>query len=317
MPALKLPFRHVLLGLALLLGGARPGLAYHAGDMIIGSTVDGGGALTLAYDFAKPVRVSSSISAGGMTLFTSTDPGFDALDTVQPGLFQLAVGTPVAVEIVSIDAAASAQVHSSILVAPGDAAQLGNMTADGDGLHVHPTWRLVLADDAPPASVTISFRLTTTSTQYGASDVHTLTVTNEPATTTTTIPGATTTTDTTTSTTTSTTVPAVPCAAASGTYETASCRFDLVSELLEKAVPQGRRARRVVTSLRRGVGSARLRVDEGFAAGGSRGRKLFRRAALQLTRLGAKAARAAEHGQIDRALAEAINVLPPLLQEGP
>ena len=308
MPALKLAFRHVLLGLALLLSGARPGLAFHAGDMIIGSTVDGGGALTLAYDFARPVRVSASISAGGMTLFTATDPGFDALDTIQPGLFQLAVGTPVAVEIVSIDAAASVQVHGSILLAPGDAAQLGNMTADGDGLHVHPTWRLVLADGAPPASFTISFRLTTTSTHYGASDLHTLSVTNVPegaVTTTTSMPGG--------ITTTSTTVPAVPCAAVSGAYETASCRFDVLDELLEKAAPQGRRARHVVTSLRHGVGSARRWVDEGFAAGGSRGRKLLRRAARRLTRLAAKAARAAEHGQISRALAEAIDVLPPLL----
>jgi hypothetical protein len=187
--------------LSTLAGIAR---AQHAGDMIMGSTASGSGALAIDYDFAAKVVVTPSFSFGGQTLYTATDPGFDALVVAEPpSFYPLAAGTPVRVELTAVASGLAMKVGATTLDAPGESALLGTMPS----LHVHPEWQLLLADGVF-GDYAVSFRLTTTSGAYTASAAYTATVTNivPPATTTTTstILG---TTSTSTSTTTSTTLP--------------------------------------------------------------------------------------------------------------
>ncbi|MCW5891334.1 MAG: hypothetical protein KIT14_12390 [bacterium] len=175
--------------------------AQHTGDMLIGSTAPGGGALALRYDFGRPVRATLSFTGPTTSLFTSTDPGWDLLVTPGDGLFPLPAGVPVTVEITAIDPDLSLKVGPSTLAAPGEFRLLGTTSA----IHVHPSWQLVLANGTT-GTRSVSFRLTTTSPSFAASASHTATVTNLPeppptttssTTSTTVAPGSTTTTSTT------------------------------------------------------------------------------------------------------------------------
>jgi hypothetical protein len=153
----------------------------HAGDLLIGSTARGGGALAIAFDSTAIVRVSLSESLGGLSLYTATDPGFDALGADEPGaaLFALRPGTEVWVELVAVNDTAL-KLHGRSLSAAGDRILLGTQGATPPAdPHHHPEFQLVVA--APPGRFgegTVSFRLTTTSLRYGPSADHTLRLSN-------------------------------------------------------------------------------------------------------------------------------------------
>jgi hypothetical protein len=186
-----------IVGLVLLAPAAL--WAQHAGDMLIGSTADGGGSLAIDYDFGSKIVVTPSFSGGGLTLYTATDPGFDVVLADRPGFYRLDGATLVRLEVVGLDAGVSFKVGSTTLDAPGESATIGTMP----DLHVHPEWRLTLPDGVT-GDYAFSFRLTTTSAAYGSSAVYTATITNAPpTTTTTTVPSGTTTTAASTTTTTS------------------------------------------------------------------------------------------------------------------
>lgn len=189
-----------LVPFALAVGLALPPAArgQHVGDMLLGSTAAGVGALALAHDFATPVRVFESASGGGNVLYSATDPGWDALVSPGGGLFPLASGTAVGVQITAIDAGVSLKIGASTLNAVGQARALGTAPS----IHVHPTWQLVL-----PAGTQgerrVSFVMTSTTAEYATSAVYTAIVSNTtttttstpaPTTATSTLPGATTTT---------------------------------------------------------------------------------------------------------------------------
>jgi hypothetical protein len=168
-----------LLGAAVaLLLGAAPARAQHAGDMLIGSTVPGGGALAIRYDFANAVIATPSFSFGGTTIYSATDPGFDALRQDDPGepLHVLGSGTQVTVELTAAAPGASLRVRGTTLDAPGESAVLGTFTtADPEALHHHPVWSLALPTGTT-GEAAVSFRLTTSSSAYTASETYTATV---------------------------------------------------------------------------------------------------------------------------------------------
>lgn len=168
-----------LLAAVLLLLTVAPGRACVGSNcMTIWSTADGGGTLTIDWDFSGRgvLQTYKAICAGGQCLYSSIDPGFRAEgDTPREGFFSLASGTPVDLELVSADAAASVKVNGVTLASPGDHARLGSAGT----LHAHPSWQLKLAEGTE-GDFALSFRLTTTAALYGESAVFAVQLTNRP-----------------------------------------------------------------------------------------------------------------------------------------
>lgn len=163
--------RGALAALALLVGVATDAAAQvvDPGDFSIYSTAQGGGALATDFAFA-PSEVFQSACLGGFCLFSATDPGFITRDDAPAGLFPVASGTSVTMEIVSIADEASVLVGSKLLDAAGESASLGV----APGLHVHPTWQVTIpAAGSSATSFPVTFRLTS-SGAYGASETYTL-----------------------------------------------------------------------------------------------------------------------------------------------
>jgi hypothetical protein len=158
-------------------------------DMIIASSGNGGGALVLRHDTSLPVLVTPSLSSDGTTRYTTTQPGFEALLRPEGGLFPLKDGTPVRMEITTVDPTVSFKMGAASLDVVGEAAPIGQMP----NLHVHGEWRLLLPDGVIGA-YRLAFKLTTTARGYTDSAVYAFTVTNSPSgggggsTTTTTLP---------------------------------------------------------------------------------------------------------------------------------
>lgn len=146
--------------------------AQHGGDILVGSDANGGGALRTPYEFSAPIRVTRSFAAGGTTLYSSTDPGFDAFGDTAGGIFPLKRNVEVRVQVTRIAAGASLQLGGVTLDAPGESARVGTSPA----LHVHPSWRLTLPDGIV-GSYEIAFRLTA-SRAYDDSREYVATLTN-------------------------------------------------------------------------------------------------------------------------------------------
>lgn len=130
---------------------ARSGLAQEEGDMLIGSTARGGGALAIRFDFSTPVRLVFSGTVGRVATYTGTDPGFDALVGDRPiaGLFALRAGTDVRLQLLENDPTHTAvKVGDSLLTRAGDTATLGRMGVRRAGtLHTHPEFQLLLREE--------------------------------------------------------------------------------------------------------------------------------------------------------------------------
>jgi len=158
-------------------------------DMVIGSSAENGGQLLLSHDFSRPVLVTESIRADGLTRFTSTQPGFETVLTPRPALWPLRSATPVRMEIVRLDAPVSFKLGSEVIDAPGQSVAIGSAPS----LHAHGEWRLLLPDGEVGA-YELTYRLTSTSPAYAASPEYTFHLTNDPAfvppVTTTTLPGS-------------------------------------------------------------------------------------------------------------------------------
>jgi hypothetical protein len=160
----------ILLGMLGALGSAYSAAhAQHAGDMLLASTASGGGALTIEYDFDTVVGLDYDPTLSGtlgLSAYTATDPGFDALEADEPGegLFRVADGTDVTVEITSLDEGRVAMLLNGMLLdAPGESVLIGTQP----DLHHHPELRLLLMLPADqPGEGTVCFRLTTASAAY-------------------------------------------------------------------------------------------------------------------------------------------------------
>lgn len=262
------------LALALaLLAAAVPASAQHAGDYIVVSSADGGGAL-MAINVNPSLTQSSTeiptrIYALACTPLTDidvcsgTDPGFDAWPvgkTPVTGVtyFPLVPGTAVDLELTALDPDTFLQVGGSTLDAVGEAGRLGTQTNEEGSMHLHPAWSIVVPS-GQLAEHQVSIRLTSPSPAYAPSSVLTLTITNDPTppTTTSTILVSTTSTTLATGSTTTTTLPD-PCAGhAAGSAAAIGCALDAVEVAVEGASvsPKGlaRRLQRKVAGLGRAV----------------------------------------------------------------
>jgi len=194
---LILSFLSLLLGLA----PATAALAQHDGDLAVLATAASGGQLVLDGLEDGLVFVQPGFCAGGLCLYSATDPGFVSPSSPSGGLFPLASGTQVRVEIVSVQASAALKVGASVLDVTGEFATLGAAPS----LHLHPGWQLTLpANAVEQRSLTI--RVTAPGSSYSASAGRTFVLSTFVPATTTTTTSTSTTTDTT-----STTVPVAYC----------------------------------------------------------------------------------------------------------
>ncbi|MGD9762523.1 MAG: hypothetical protein AB7V27_02240 [Candidatus Binatia bacterium] len=156
---------------------AQSGLAQHGSDMLIASSANGSGALVLDYDFPARIVVTESFKAGGITLYSRTEPGFNALMVDRPaeGLFALDSDTAVRCAITDIEEGASVHINGTTLDAIDETAVIGS----APHLHVHPIWRLTLPDGVI-ATRRIRFSLTGTR-GYNDSVHYEAQLTNDPS----------------------------------------------------------------------------------------------------------------------------------------
>jgi hypothetical protein len=145
--------------------------------MQVWSTVPGGGALAVEWDFGQRIRVFKIFCTSSSCVYSASDPGFIAPSPAPPGgaYHPLAEGTLVRVEIVSIDDDAVLQLQGVRLEASGQSAAIGTMPE----IHAHPTWRLNLPDGVF-GEYRITYKLTTDSPLYTASEPYTAVVVNVP-----------------------------------------------------------------------------------------------------------------------------------------
>jgi hypothetical protein len=153
----------------------------HAGDMVLGSTAPGGGALAIGFDFFTVVRVSLADVVGSTSLYTAVDPGFDVAEDTSAGVHPLRRGTEIRVEIIGLDEERVAVVlNGTTLARAGDVAVLGTTRAGPQvSPHRHPELQLRLPQ--PPGEFgegSLSFRLTTPSPAYAPSKPYTLRISN-------------------------------------------------------------------------------------------------------------------------------------------
>ena len=172
--------RQGLAAIALLLGvcaAERSDACVGVDCMLTWSTAEGGGALTLEFDFAhKKVQTFKVFCASGTCLYSVVNPGFmNSTDPPPDGYYALADGTAINVEIVSIDPAVTLKVNSSLLKHPGESASIGTTPE----LHTHPSWQLNLPE-GQQGDYPLSFKLTTDSPRYTESQVFSILVSNLP-----------------------------------------------------------------------------------------------------------------------------------------
>ncbi len=152
----------------------------HTGDDVIAlaSTLDGGGLLAGDYDFSVPVLLSLDVVQGGLARYSATDPFFVILENDDPATsrYRIDDGTEVVFEIVAIDPAIGVRIEGANLLDAGDTVVMGTMP----DLHTDPEWQLTLPEGEVDCRQ-VSFRLISAAAQYGPSETHTVTLTNDPA----------------------------------------------------------------------------------------------------------------------------------------
>jgi hypothetical protein len=150
--------------------------AQHA-DIVVYSTEENSGALTVTFDFEEKVRVFENICAAGRCLYSNTDPGFIGAtqDNPNAGLHALADDTRVSFEVVAISSAVTVRFGDDRLSQPGAVSLIGT----APNLHNHPAWQ-VLTNQGEVGDFDVSFKLTATQ-RYAESAVFTLTLTNDPS----------------------------------------------------------------------------------------------------------------------------------------
>ena len=154
-------------------------------DISVYGTQSGGGALVTDYDFTQATVVSESLCAGGLCLYTSTDPGLISRTDGAGALQPLASGTEVALEIVALDDGVTVKIDAAVLDAPGETAVLGTAPS----LHNHPEWQVTRPEDER-GTYAVAFRLLQSAgaASYAASPTYTLRLTNGPVATPTPVP---------------------------------------------------------------------------------------------------------------------------------
>ena len=150
-------------------------------ELFVGSTQAGGGQLTTNFDFGKalPLFLNECLDGvgdqctGGMALYTSVNPGIEPLEESDAGasLYVLDEGTPVSIEIISIDSPLSMRFENVTLSQAGDATDLG-VTPD---LHADADTQLLLpGGEGLSQQYAVTFVLRTTAPQYQDSAEYTI-----------------------------------------------------------------------------------------------------------------------------------------------
>lgn len=162
-----------LVAFALCSAMAEPARAQHE-DIVIYSTSDGGGSLVgQPAPGVNPVFKNEALCFPSACLFATTDPGIRTPDTPEGGLFPVAGGTEVSLEVVALDAAVTVNVGSTTLDAPGESASLGSATS----LHIHPLYQIVVPE-SEVGQYAFSFRFTAAG--HSPSATYDMVLSNEP-----------------------------------------------------------------------------------------------------------------------------------------
>ncbi len=166
--------------------GARPAAAHHVTDFLLSQDPTGASdALVCEYEYDTTVApLAYSFSVGAQSVFSGTNPGFDAADGDE---FFAGVpyhiyppGVSIWIELVDNDGGRTAmKLRGKTLAQPGDTVELGVAGSQPPGnLHHHPEWLLFV--DGPPAEYAegrIAFRVTSPTPGYGPSRAYTLRLT--------------------------------------------------------------------------------------------------------------------------------------------
>jgi len=126
----------------------------------------------LALSFDNCFGGSDAACTGGMRLFSAANPGIVPLDASEPGesLFTLADGVPITLEVVALDDGLTIHYGDVVLDSAGDSVLLGQTPS----FHADLETQLLIPGGTPTRTYSASFKLTTTSSAYTASDVFTV-----------------------------------------------------------------------------------------------------------------------------------------------
>ena len=152
------------------------------GDILIASTAPNGGRVAVEFDFSEEVVLGAPQCIGGdgdecdggIVLFGSESPGFDALFEDEPGegLYALPEGIDVSLELVDHSPEASFFINGTLLDTAGASVVLGKSR---EGLHVHGEFQLAFpAGTETDGEYFLAFRLTTDSPAFAASEDYVL-----------------------------------------------------------------------------------------------------------------------------------------------
>lgn len=142
------------------------------GHIEIGSSSPGGGSILMELP-STTVHVTEGGTVGSLTLWSSSDPALATLEEDHPddGLYALPEGAPVSLEVVALDGGVRFSYGDAILEEPGDSVELGLAP-----FHDHGLWEVVVPEGVHEGEFDLSFRLTTTTPPYAASEPATFTL---------------------------------------------------------------------------------------------------------------------------------------------
>jgi hypothetical protein len=171
-PALRRSVAAVVLLAAF--GAARSPACVGVDCMLTWSTEEGGGALTLEFDFAhKKVQTFRVTCPSGQCFYSAVDPGFmNTGEIPPPGFHTLVDGTSIRFKLVEKHPAAIIKINGRALEA-NESALLGTTPE----LHSHPSWQLSLPE-GQQGDYPVSFTLTSDSPRYAESQVFEILLTN-------------------------------------------------------------------------------------------------------------------------------------------
>jgi hypothetical protein len=137
------------------------------GHIEIGSTAPEGGALEAELPFFD-IEVTESAVIGGSTLWSGTNPGVATLEEEeqQEGFYALPEGAPVSLEITALDAGVRFKFGDTTIDEPGESVLIGPAP-----FHTSGEWQVVLPEGVHDGEYGLSFRFTTTTPPYAASEV--------------------------------------------------------------------------------------------------------------------------------------------------
>ena len=163
-----------LLAIILVVAIAGTARAQQHEDIFVYSTSSGGGALVgEPAPGVNPVFKNEALCFSTACLFSTTDPGIQAPSSPEAGLFPLASGTEVSLEVVALDAAVNVNVGRTTLDGVGQSVVLGTASS----LHVHPVFQIVVPEDEV-GRYAFSFRFTAPG--YGPSPTYDMLLSNGP-----------------------------------------------------------------------------------------------------------------------------------------